>query len=70
MSTPNDGKKWLIWSIKHNAWWGSDRNGYHVNRQMAGRYTLEEALAIVKWSNQHGKDEPSSAMIEDTNHES
>lgn len=65
MNTPKEGKRWLIWSIEHNAWWRPDRCGYHGNRQMAGRYGFEEALEIVAQGNIGTGNRPNEAMIED-----
>jgi hypothetical protein len=41
-------KKWLIWSIEHNAWWMPHHFGYTNNRAEAGRYTLDEAKEICR----------------------
>lgn len=65
----NEPKRWLIWSNKHNAWWGCEACGYFTVRKLAGRYTFNEACEIVRRSNRHGQDRPSSAMVEDTDHE-
>lgn len=62
-------KRWLIWSLKHHGWWGSGQSRYFVDRESAGRYTFEEACECVRRSNQHGLNIPSSAMIEDPDHE-
>lgn len=42
---------WLIWSIEHDAWWAPNRHGYTRDRILAGRYSQQEARAIVRDSN-------------------
>jgi hypothetical protein len=37
---------WLVWSNEHAAWWCSARCGYTWDIAHAGRYSLEEAIAI------------------------
>lgn len=39
---------WLVWSNEHGAWWGPNRSHYYTDINSAGRYTLEDALAICK----------------------
>ena len=41
---------WLVWSYKHQAWWGPDRSGYTVSISHAGVYSEEDALAIQERS--------------------
>lgn len=60
-------KRWLVWSLKHGAWWGPNQAKYFTAKTLAGRYSFAEASDIVRRSNSHGQDIPSSAMIEDTN---
>lgn len=38
---------YLIWSHKHNAWWGPNRCGYVRDARDAGRYSRDEAVAIT-----------------------
>lgn len=40
-------ESYLIWSLKHGAWWGPARCGYVSDSVVAGRYTAEEAGEIV-----------------------
>ena len=54
-------KNWLIWSIEHNAWWMPNSMGYTSDRSKAGRYTFQDALAIVKDANING--ELNEAMV-------
>lgn len=42
---------WLIWSNEHAAWWGPGERGYTTVIEEAGRYTREEAEAIVRNAN-------------------
>lgn len=37
---------YLVWSNEHNAWWRPNRQGYTINRRVAGRYTRDEAISI------------------------
>jgi hypothetical protein len=37
-----------IWSNTHGKWWAPDSNGYTPVYELAGRYPLDEAQAIVK----------------------
>lgn len=37
----------LIWSFEHHAWWAPERRGYVPTVDQAGRYTADEAGAIV-----------------------
>lgn len=39
--------KYLIWSNKHGQWWGPEHAGYCDETAAAGRYSFEEAGAIV-----------------------
>lgn len=56
-------KNWIIWSNEHNAWWGADHKGYVAERKVAGRYSYDEALKIVKGANIGLKDVPNEAMV-------
>ena len=47
--------KYLIWSNQHGAWWGPNEKGYVQIIDFAGRYTKEQAEAIVKKSTVNGK---------------
>ena len=44
---------YLIWSNEHNGWWRPKQCGYTNHRELAGRYTLEEATEIVYFANKH-----------------
>jgi hypothetical protein len=44
-------KDWVIWSEEHAAWWAPGKWGYTTSLQAAGRYSQEEALAIVESAN-------------------
>lgn len=39
---------YLIWSNEHNSWWAPNRLGYIQNIMLAGLYTRQEAMEIVK----------------------
>lgn len=39
--------RYLIWSHEHHQWWAPDRQGYTDDVSQAGRYSFEEAGAIV-----------------------
>lgn len=51
-----NGKNWLVWSNEHSAWWGPDRQQHFTSGNSAGRYTLQDALAICRTRN--GAPEP------------
>jgi hypothetical protein len=38
---------YVIWSFEHGGWWAPHRCGYVLTLPEAGRYTAEEALAIL-----------------------
>jgi len=38
---------YMIWSFEHRQWWGPGHCGYTPDMEKAGRYTAEEAGAIV-----------------------
>jgi hypothetical protein len=44
----------VIWSFEHDAWWAPDRLGYELALEDAGRYTRDEAEAIVLDANLTG----------------
>lgn len=48
-------EKWLIWSNEHKGWWRPNEMGYTGHKELAGRYTFEKALEIVKDCNRHKK---------------
>ena len=45
---------WVIWSYKHDAWWGPDASGYEKNMAYAGVYTEADARAIEARSRNGG----------------
>lgn len=47
--------EYLIWSNQHSAWWGPNKNGYVRVIEAAGRYSKEDAEAIVRKSTVNGK---------------
>jgi|SRR6266545_2629439 len=55
-------ERWLIWSHEHQGYWPSDRRGY-VSLQMAGRFTFNEALEIVRQGNQGMATIPEETML-------
>ena len=61
--------KWLIWSIEHNAWWRAAWQGYTEDKRDAGKYSFEEACAIVKGGNinTNKTHKPNEAMIKVNN---
>ena len=50
-----DEPQYLIWSMEHNAWWAPHRRGYSETWGDAGRYTRDEAVAIVEDANGGGR---------------
>jgi hypothetical protein len=50
-SVNEPAKDWVIWSEEHAAWWGRARWGYTESLAAAGRYSQEEAQAIVRKAN-------------------
>ncbi len=58
---------WLVWSNEHRGWWAPDHKGYVQSRKAAGRYTYDEALAIVRGANRHRADDafPFETMVKD-----
>jgi hypothetical protein len=42
---------YVIWSFEHEGWWGPGWRGYTRNLAKAGRYTGEQAAAIVAQAN-------------------
>lgn len=61
----------LIWSNEHNAWWRPNRLGYTPEIAAAGRYFLEDAIAIcneanVQWSVGQWQVRPSEMPISET----
>lgn len=47
----DDEKKWMIWSIEHDAWWRPNSSGYTHHVAAAGLYSFEEALRITAGAN-------------------
>lgn len=60
-----DEAQWLIWSIEHHGWWRPDSHGYTPYRKDAGRYSFDEACAIVSGANRAMKHEPNETMVRD-----
>lgn len=56
---------WYIWSNEHTAWWQSNHRGYSKDKNCAGLYCTEEAVAIVKEANEYqfADHVPNEAMI-------
>ena len=46
-------RRWAIWSFEHRAWWRPGRMGYCLELAEAGRYTEDEARAIVRDANRY-----------------
>jgi len=44
-------KRFVIWSIEHQAWWAPAERGYVETVADAGLYTRERAEAIVRDAN-------------------
>lgn len=62
--------EWLIYSHEHQGWWLSHGNGYTIYANLAGRYSEQDAAAIVEqalygWNPQpDGTDElPHEVMV-------
>lgn len=57
----------LIWSNEHRGWWAPNSQGYCRHRKDAGRYSFEEACAIVNDANYSPecRDRPNEAMMPD-----
>lgn len=58
-----DAADFLIWSEEHRGWWGPDHRGYVQSRKAAGRYTLDEAIDIVKGANRMKADVPNEGIV-------
>jgi len=43
--------EYVIWSIEHQAWWPASRMGYVLTLALAGRFSREDAAAIVEHAN-------------------
>lgn len=44
-------KKYRVWSIKHNAFWRADNNGYTQNKSLAGIYLEENIISNQSYYN-------------------
>lgn len=56
--TPKPGDTyplWVIWSNQHGLWWAGNGASYTDTFEMAGRYSTEDALAIVRNSSVEGR---------------
>lgn len=56
-------KEFLIWSEEHRGWWAPNERGYVNKREEAGRYSLDEALEIVRGANRMKNDVPNEAIV-------
>ena len=45
---------WVVWSFKHDAWWGPDQCGYFTDLMLAGLYTEATAKEIERRDNGAG----------------
>jgi hypothetical protein len=55
---------WLIWSNEHRAWWGANRWGLHTTEiEEAGRYSREDAAAIVAQATIVPRDPPNEVAV-------
>jgi hypothetical protein len=54
-----------IWSEEHRGWWRPAQCGYTDHVDLAGEYTLEEAIEICNNANKHKKYEhyPDEKMV-------
>lgn len=57
-------RRWLIWSHKHDSWWGPDHRGYFTALTGAGLYTKEETVLICDPLNWTGESKPHSVAVE------
>lgn len=59
--------EYLIWSIEHDGWWNYNSCGYTKCRSEAKRYSLEDAIKIVKDANIFLKDSesPKESIVPD-----
>jgi hypothetical protein len=60
---PADPVTYLLWSGRHEAWWGPDQRGYTTQLENAGRYGRAEALDCVLRSAQCGVREQVTSMV-------
>jgi hypothetical protein len=49
----NVRRNWVVWSERHDGWWGANRSGYQRSLLLAGLYTEAEAKAIERESWRH-----------------
>lgn len=56
---------WLIWNFERGQWWTQSRHGYTPSREEAGRFSLLDAIEIVKDANIQQNDQPEEAMVPD-----
>lgn len=52
---------WMIWSVRHSAWWKRAGFGYTSELVEAGRFTPETARAKCKWD--YDNERPGSVMV-------
>lgn len=55
----------LLWSNKHQKWWGPNQRGYTSNIAEAGRYTEDEAIRAVVKSAFNGRVDQVTCMVVD-----
>lgn len=51
----DDHPRYLIWSNQHGMWWRTARAGYTAFIEEAGRYTRDQAEAIVDGTTLNGQ---------------
>lgn len=58
-------ERFLVWSNEHRSWWRANHMGYTGIIGQAGRYTRNEAEAIVRNANLHTdpNDTPNEVMV-------
>ena len=54
---------YFVWNFERGQYWRSGHHGYTPKKSEAGRYDIDQALAIVNGGNIAGGDAPEEAMI-------